>query len=418
MATKEGTNSPYRPVFEGEVSVYQSPFARNVLLADEARLNQYGKLEWWALDPESDSSIAAIAAYQNAQAAISPSPMIARRTVLGWATTLAARYAKQFDAHEAQSIAVGDASRFASCKVDKAIELAQNQGLYPKIDNAAEIERMLAQAIRYKRDSAKHVLSDMKASINCSGGMFTFQEHRKALMTQFPELQEPAPFLVATPTLNPDEGPFQHFETFAEAAKFVHDDQHENELHLFNGNQRLAISYPRSVLGTDEAPTIKALMAPKGMTFTSPALEREYDQAINAYNDLCESDTMYTVSVTFDKWDSESIETGEALEVGTHTEEEQMDTDEVVRLVRKLGIHETNPVRTGKGLEFSASSVTPDENSEYFQSGISTFYTLHLHAVDGQPLTPDSVTDFCSQTGLEVDAARLAPPAPKPMRLG
>ncbi len=44
------TNSTERPIDYGQVSVFQSPHHPDVLLADIAKFDNYGHLEWCAID--------------------------------------------------------------------------------------------------------------------------------------------------------------------------------------------------------------------------------------------------------------------------------------------------------------------------------------------------------------------------------
>jgi hypothetical protein len=57
-------NSPEKPESYGQVSVFQSPSHRDVLLADIAVNGPYGHLTWWAIPHETHLYNAAIRDYQ------------------------------------------------------------------------------------------------------------------------------------------------------------------------------------------------------------------------------------------------------------------------------------------------------------------------------------------------------------------
>lgn len=110
------------------------------------------------------------------------------------------------------------------------------------------------------------------------------------------------------------------------------------------------------------------------------------------------------LSVTYTKWDEASLAAGEALEVGTHHESDSYDAAELARLARDLGLHEVAVEMTGEGVRASMASVTPAENREFFEEGISTFYTAHLESVNGEPVDLESVKDVVSVMELQVPA--------------
>jgi len=47
---EKGTNAPTKPQFEGQIVKFDSPHASGVILYDVAKVNKYGKLEWWAIN--------------------------------------------------------------------------------------------------------------------------------------------------------------------------------------------------------------------------------------------------------------------------------------------------------------------------------------------------------------------------------
>lgn len=58
------TNSPHKPSFEGEISVFESPHASGVLLVDRAEKNAYGTLRWAAVHLDDIVAMKAIADYE------------------------------------------------------------------------------------------------------------------------------------------------------------------------------------------------------------------------------------------------------------------------------------------------------------------------------------------------------------------
>jgi hypothetical protein len=58
------TNSPLRPLSEGQISVFDSPHAAGVLLVDRAETNAYGSLRWAALHLDDPVAMKAIADHQ------------------------------------------------------------------------------------------------------------------------------------------------------------------------------------------------------------------------------------------------------------------------------------------------------------------------------------------------------------------
>ena len=56
-----GTNAPGRPRVLGEITVFASPHARGVMLADIAVEDLYGGFKWAALQHDDPRAIAAVA---------------------------------------------------------------------------------------------------------------------------------------------------------------------------------------------------------------------------------------------------------------------------------------------------------------------------------------------------------------------
>lgn len=105
-------------------------------------------------------------------------------------------------------------------------------------------------------------------------------------------------------------------------------------------------------------------------------------------------DDAFIVSIHFEKWTEEDCEAGEPGERGTLLDHESVDVDDLKRYGRDYGLSEACGVGT-PGLYFASTS--PDENREHFEEGIDTYYSLHVHSVNGHE--PDAA-DYQRIAGL------------------
>ncbi|AHZ73717.1 hypothetical protein OU5_P0465 (plasmid) [Pseudomonas mandelii JR-1] len=58
-----GCNSQETIQYEGQISVFRSPFCSKILLADKAVIDRYGNLSWYALLPDDPRGLKAIDEY-------------------------------------------------------------------------------------------------------------------------------------------------------------------------------------------------------------------------------------------------------------------------------------------------------------------------------------------------------------------
>lgn len=106
--------------------------------------------------------------------------------------------------------------------------------------------------------------------------------------------------------------------------------------------------------------------------------------------------TTYNISVTYEIVTEESAEHGDAAERGFDLEREEMDLDELERLIKDRGFSEPSSSRLDDRMWFSTS--TPLQDRAYFEDGESKFYSLHINSVNGE--TP-TIADYA-------DVARMA----------
>ena len=122
--------------------------------------------------------------------------------------------------------------------------------------------------------------------------------------------------------------------------------------------------------------------------------------------------TNYTVSITFEVVTDESIETSEIENSGNEREREDMDFDELNRLVQDFGFSEPSCSHLQERMWFS--TTTPKEDRAYFEEGERRFFSLHLHSVNGEEPTLDDYADIARMaranvSGLETAGTRIQP---------
>ncbi|WP_455233433.1 hypothetical protein [Geopseudomonas aromaticivorans] len=121
----------------------------------------------------------------------------------------------------------------------------------------------------------------------------------------------------------------------------------------------------------------------------------------------------FNLSVTFDRWTEADREQGEPGDRGFTREAGDYDAEELARLARHLGLSQASVQNTGNGLVVGFISTTPDENNAHFRHGVDTYYTLHLHSVDGQPLTEESVLLAAETMGVSLEPFGYVPATPE-----
>lgn len=98
--------------------------------------------------------------------------------------------------------------------------------------------------------------------------------------------------------------------------------------------------------------------------------------------------TGYVVTMTYEKWDEESLEAGDTDDRGFEFKDEKLKTlDDVARYVpsNKYGWHEWSGLPASPGDWLTSS---PDEN---FRTGGHTIYGLHITHGDKTPLTREEM---------------------------
>ena len=122
--------------------------------------------------------------------------------------------------------------------------------------------------------------------------------------------------------------------------------------------------------------------------------------------------TNYTVSITFEVVTDESADAGEVAYRGYEREREDMDFDELKRLVQDFGFSEPSCSHLQERMWFS--TTTPKEDRAYFEEGERRFFSLHLHSVNGEEPTLDDYADIARMaranvSGLETAGTRIQP---------
>ena len=122
--------------------------------------------------------------------------------------------------------------------------------------------------------------------------------------------------------------------------------------------------------------------------------------------------TNYTVSITFEVVTDESADAGEVAYRGYEREREDMDFDELKRLVQDFGFSEPSSSHLQERMWFS--TTTPKEDRAYFEEGERRFFSLHLHSVNGEEPTLDDYADIARMarvkvSGLETAGTRIQP---------
>lgn len=130
-----------------------------------------------------------------------------------------------------------------------------------------------------------------------------------------------------------------------------------------------------------------------------------------------EPEPVYNVTVTARKYSQ--MQEGDAdrdVEYEQRAENEDMSPDEIKALIRDLNIYQATVMISDAGTQAKFESVTPDENREYFEQGIETYYDMHLHSVNGEPVTLDLAKAFGREFSLRAD--QNYEQRPSTMRMG
>lgn len=129
------------------------------------------------------------------------------------------------------------------------------------------------------------------------------------------------------------------------------------------------------------------------------------DRAMESFDSLAaqvgaEKTDVYNVSVTYEILTAESIENGDAESRGFDIEREEMDWDDLKRLIQDKGFSEPSSSHLDERMWFSTSS--PEESRAHFEEGEDKYYSLHLNSVNGAPPTLDDMADIARAAGINV----------------
>lgn len=125
----------------------------------------------------------------------------------------------------------------------------------------------------------------------------------------------------------------------------------------------------------------------------------------------------YNISVTYEIITDESAEHGDAAERGYESEREDVDVDELERVVQNYGFSEPSSSRLEDRMWFS--TVSPREDRDYFENGERKFFALHLNSVNGEPPTLEDYADIArmariSMPDLDKVGTRIQPEDDEP----
>ena len=108
----------------------------------------------------------------------------------------------------------------------------------------------------------------------------------------------------------------------------------------------------------------------------------------------------YNISVTYEIITDESAEQGDVAERGYESENEDVDVDELERVVQNYGFSQPSSSCLEDRMWFS--SVSPREDRAYFENGERKFFSLHLHSVNGEPPTLEDYADIARMARIKM----------------
>ena len=129
-----------------------------------------------------------------------------------------------------------------------------------------------------------------------------------------------------------------------------------------------------------------------------------------------ESDS-YLVSIYYEAWSEEDREAGEGADRGVTVDRELVDSDDLARYGRDFSFTEASGRLEGDN-QIWFRSTTPAEDREYFENGISTYYSLHVHEVNGRLPSAEDYQRIAGwlgislETGKELEASGIADKQP------
>lgn len=111
-------------------------------------------------------------------------------------------------------------------------------------------------------------------------------------------------------------------------------------------------------------------------------------------------------SVYFERWSEASQAAGSLDEddKGLSVNDEVFTVDELKACARKFNISTASAQGPDQAEHIWFSSTTPDENRDYFENGISTYYALHVHTIDGREPNADDYQMIADAIGVKFSA--------------
>ena len=116
--------------------------------------------------------------------------------------------------------------------------------------------------------------------------------------------------------------------------------------------------------------------------------------------DLADS---FVVSVSHEKFSHADLDAGEPGERGFDVEKEKVNADELQAYAQDYGISQPSSSSPDTPTVWF-SSTSPTENREYFEQGIHTFNSLHIHEVNGQKPQPEDYQRIADLIGVKFDS--------------
>lgn len=108
-------------------------------------------------------------------------------------------------------------------------------------------------------------------------------------------------------------------------------------------------------------------------------------------------DAVYTVSITFERWEPGDVDDGEPSDRGWVVEGETYDAEQVERLNWDYGFTESSG-----GANPSFSTTSPKMDREHIEGGVDKFYSFHLKSVNGHAPENEDYRRVARMFGMDV----------------
>ncbi len=155
---------------------------------------------------------------------------------------------------------------------------------------------------------------------------------------------------------------------------------------FLQGRHVVAACEAQGVLPRDGAPSKQLSELIPACTWQADAVE------------VPEPDDVFLVSLYFEKWDEAALEAGETDDRGEVFVRETVDADDLKRYGREYELSQPSATDPNTPRLYFCSEV-PDENREHFEAGIDTYYSLHVHAVNGREPGPEDYQKVADLVG-------------------